>query len=92
MFMVKNTRLLNDHYFEGAHWNCLYEAITMCTNNIETEIKETYFGNIHLSRIMSISFATLKHLNLPIIAFLKQLICQSVPKYLVLYGKLFIFT
>ena len=31
-------------YVVGAHWNCLYEALPMCTNNIYlTENKETYF-------------------------------------------------
>ena len=32
-------------YVEGAHWNCLIEAIPMCTTYISyvIEIKETYF-------------------------------------------------
>ena len=45
----------------------------MCTK----EHKETYF-----EIIMSISFASLKHLKLPI----------SISEYLSVYGKLFIFT
>ena len=49
----------------GAPWNCLYEAIPMCTSKISYWNKNL-FWNIHLSRIMSISFASLKHLNLPI--------------------------
>ena len=35
LFMMKNALLLNGHnYVVGAHWNCLHEAIPMCTNNI----------------------------------------------------------
>ena len=30
-------------YVVGAHWNCLYEAIPMCTNKYVTEIKDTHF-------------------------------------------------
>ena len=50
----------------GAHWNCLNEAIQMCTNNICYWNLGNLFWNIHLSRIMSVVFASFKHLKLPI--------------------------
>ena len=55
----------------------------MCTNKYVTEIMETYFEiyYIHLTSIMSIGFPLLNISN-----------CQSVLKYLSLYGKLLIFT
>ena len=33
-FPKKNTFLFSVTYVVGTHWNCLYEAIPMCTYNI----------------------------------------------------------
>ena len=41
--MMKNTHLLNGIYVVGAHWNCLYEATQICTNNITGVIPISLF-------------------------------------------------
>ena len=41
--MVKKHSFIEWIYVVGAHWNCLYEAIPMCTKTCVTEIRETYF-------------------------------------------------
>ena len=34
LFYGEKRSFIDRTYVEGAHWNCLYEAIPMCTNNI----------------------------------------------------------
>ena len=72
-FMVKNTHLLMDICsrctLELPHrvhiGNASMRQFQCVPTTYLTENKEPYF-EIYLSRIMSISFASLKHLNLPI--------------------------
>ena len=73
--MVKNS-FIEKTYVEGTHWNCLIEAIPMCTYNIYvTEIKEENYLEIYIVQVSS-PFS-LPLLNIPN--------CQSVLKYLSLF-------
>ena len=39
-----NSKVVENWYVVGTHWNCLFEAIPMCTNNIYfTGNKDNYF-------------------------------------------------
>ena len=59
--MVKNS-FSEKTYIVGTYWNCLIEAIPMCTSTYVTENKEeNYFGNLHFPSIMSIVFTSFKH-------------------------------
>ena len=76
--MMKNS-FIELSYVVGAHWNCLNEAIPMCTNII------CYWnlGNLFEIYIYQESCpSSLRHLNISN--------CQSVLKNLLLNGKLFI--
>ena len=57
--MVKKRSFIEKTYVVGAHRNCLYEAILVCTNNVVIEIRKTVFFfvcvNLQFSRIMSIA-------------------------------------
>ena len=55
--MVKHL-IIGKIYVVGTYWNCLYEAIPLCTNNIVTENKETIFEFTLKPGIMSIFFAS----------------------------------
>ena len=59
-------------YIAGSHWNCLIEPTTYVT-----EIKETYFEIYIYQESCPLAFP-LKNIS----------VCQSVLKYLPLYGKL----
>ena len=71
---MKNS-FIEKTYVVGTHWNCLIEAIPMCTYNIcysmctttyVTENNEKLFGNLHFSCIMFIVLTSFKHLKLPV--------------------------
>ena len=65
--VVKNS-FIEKTYVVGTHWNCLKEAIPMCTYNIcYWKQGRKLFGNLHFPSIMSIVFASFKHPKLPII-------------------------
>ena len=53
-------------YVVGAHWNCLRQFHCVPTTHVTEIIQGNLFWNTYLSRIMFISFASLKHLNLQI--------------------------
>ena len=80
--MVKNS-FIEKKYVVGTHWNCLIEAIPMCTYNIiyVTENKEENYLEIY-------TFQVSCPLSLPLLNIPN---CQSILKYLILYGNLFIF-
>ena len=81
--MVKNP-FIEKTYVEDTHWNCLIEAIPMCTYNMisyVTENKEENYLEIYIFQVSC-------PLSLP---FLIIPNCQSVLKFLSLYCKLFIF-
>ena len=64
--MVKNT-FIEKTYVVGTHWNCLIEAIPMCTYNIcYWKWGRKLFGNLHFPSIMFTVFTSLKHPKLPI--------------------------
>ena len=84
-FVRKKTRLwckthLLKRYVLATHWNCLYEAIPMCTYNIMLmKIRKTIW------------FTLTQYCVHCLCVFLNIPNCQLVLKYLLLYGKLFIF-
>ena len=61
--MVNNS-FIEKIYVVGTHWNCLIEAISMCTYNIMLlKIRRKLFGNLHFPSIMSIVLTSFKHPN-----------------------------
>ena len=77
---MAKTSFIEKTYVVGTRWNCLKEAISMCTYNIITENK----GNVLEIYIFQISSS----LSLPLLHIPN---CQSELKFLSLYCKLFIF-
>ena len=58
-----------DIYVVGAHLNCLYKAIPMCTNTTYvTEIKETFFEMYtkHTKQVSCPLTSSFEHLKLPV--------------------------
>ena len=77
--MVKNS-FIEKTYVVGTHWNCLIEAIPMCTYNIKNYVtgnKDNYL-DIYTCQVSC-------PLSLPLFNFPN---CQSELKYLSLYCKL----
>ena len=59
--MVKNS-FIDKTYVVGTHWNCLIEAISMCTDNIMLlKTRKKTIWNLHFPSIMPIVFTTFKH-------------------------------
>ena len=50
----------------GAHWNCLIEDILMCNYNMLLKIRKMILNFTFIPSVMSIVFASFKHLELPI--------------------------
>ena len=51
-------------YVVGAHWNCIYEAIRMCTNNIRKPILKYTLNKYHYHLNISNCQSVLKYLSL----------------------------
>ena len=76
--MMKNS-FIEKTYVAGTYWNCLYEAIPMCTYNIcYWKQGRKLFGNLHFPRLLSIVFTSFKHPKLPISIKIPVILLQIV--------------
>ena len=76
-------------YVVGTHWNCLIEAIQMCTYNIFRCVTTTYVTENKEENYLEIYiFQVSCPLSLPLLNIPN---CQSVLKFLLLFCKLFLF-
>ena len=64
--LIVNSSFIEKTYVVGTHWNCLTEAIPRCIYNILLKIRKTILKFTFIPSIMSIVFASFKHLKLPI--------------------------
>ena len=69
-------------YVVGAHWNCLYEAIPMCTNNIMLLKLRKPILKYTLNKYHVHWLSSFKHLKLPISIEIPVTIWQSVNIYM----------
>ena len=83
--MVKNS-FIEKTYVAGTHWNCLIEAIPMCTYSnvylqhmlLKIRKKTIWKFNLHFPSIMSIVFTSFKHHKLPICVKIPVTLLQIV--------------